>query len=121
MLLLAGSFVSGVLPWTPSLRAQQPSAQQVQEVLQQAQQSPRIAALIRDRLLESGLTPDQIRARLQASGYSANMLDAYLPGIGAETPTAGVTPETITALGALGIDQIPMDGLEQVPVDTGVV
>ena len=35
---------------------------------------------LRARILSSGLTPDQIRARLRAEGYPETLLDAYLPG-----------------------------------------
>ncbi len=39
---------------------------------------PQVGAQLRQRLLQSGLTPDQIRARLRAAGYSSGLLDAYL-------------------------------------------
>src|SRR5207253_6346774 len=43
------------------------------------QQNPQLASLLRQRLQQSGLTPDQVRAQLAANGYPANLLDAYLP------------------------------------------
>ena len=39
--------------------------------------NPELAAQIRDRIQNSGLTPDQVRARLRAEGYPENLLDAY--------------------------------------------
>ncbi len=50
----------------PSLAAaQQPSASQVQQALQQ---QPGLGDVVRNRIAQSGLSPEQIRARLQASG-----------------------------------------------------
>jgi len=58
---------------SPGLAAmQQPSASQVQQALQQ---QPGLADMVRGRIAQSGLTPDQIRARLSASGYPAALLD----------------------------------------------
>src|SRR5882762_8287820 len=51
----------------------QPSAGQVQQALQQ---QPGLADQVRNRISQSGLTPEQIRARLQASGYPATLLDS---------------------------------------------
>ncbi|HEX9579794.1 MAG TPA: polysaccharide biosynthesis/export family protein, partial [Gemmatimonadales bacterium] len=42
------------------------------------QQRPELGAIVRQRLAESGLTPEQVRSRLRAAGYSGNLLDAYL-------------------------------------------
>jgi protein involved in polysaccharide export with SLBB domain len=57
---------------------------------------------LRRQLLESGLTPDQVRARLRAAGYPENFLDDYL--VGADT-TRSIRPgrRTIEAVRALGI------------------
>src|SRR5207247_3654696 len=58
-----------------------PPPSQAQQALQEAvQQNPGLADAIRQRLLQSGLTPEQVRARLQASGYPGNLFDAYLGG-----------------------------------------
>jgi len=49
--------------------AQVPTPSQAPQALQQAvQQNPGLADVIRQRIAQSGMTPDQIRARLQASG-----------------------------------------------------
>lgn len=109
----------------PGLRAQLPTnlppPSQAAQVLQNAvQQNPGLVDVIRQRLLRSGMTPDQIRARLQAAGYPPTLLDAYL---GAPNPTqAAPTPGTqeMTAVQALGLPPISMTP-ESLPVDTGLI
>ena len=74
--------------------------------------------MIRQRIRESGLTADDIRARLRAGGYPENLLDAYLddaaPGAANAQPSAG----TAAAIQALGFAPQSNEGL---PLDTGVV
>src|SRR3982074_3559017 len=74
---LVGSLLAAAMPaW-----GQVPSPAQAQSALQQAvSQNPGLPDVIRQRLLQSGLTPEQVRARLQASGYPSNLLDSYLGG-----------------------------------------
>ena len=64
--------------------------------------NPELVNRLRQRLLESGLTPDQVRSRLRAAGYPDNLLDDYL--MGADT-TRQVRPgrRTLDAVSALGI------------------
>ena len=50
------------------------------DAAQQMLQNPALLQQLRQKLLTSGLTPDQVRARLRAEGYPENLLDAYLPG-----------------------------------------
>ena len=66
------------------------------------QTQPELLTRLRQRLLESGLTPDQVRSRLRAAGYPENILDDYL--VGADT-TRQVRPgaRTLEAVSALGI------------------
>ena len=76
-----------------------PTPDQARDALQN---QPQVVERLRQRLLESGLTPDQVRARLRAGGYPENLLDEYL--MGADTtrrvrPTAG----TLDAVRSLGI------------------
>ena len=99
------------------LAAQLPTEQQVR---QQLQQNPQLGDVIRQRILQSGLSPEQVRARLQASGYSASLLDAYL---GEAAPGQAVPPpsqEVLSALTALGVGPLVAEGLEEVPVTTGL-
>jgi polysaccharide export outer membrane protein len=53
---------------------------------------------IADKIAKSGLSPDQIRSQLKASGYSANLLDGYFTGtVGGGVPSKDV----LAAVGAL--------------------
>ncbi len=100
---------------------QPPPPSQAAQALQQAvQQQPGLADVIRQRIGQSGMTQDQIRARLQASGYPANLLDAYfaVPGPG-QTVRAPGTQE-LAAIQALGLPAISVR-LDSLPVDTGFV
>jgi protein involved in polysaccharide export with SLBB domain len=76
-----------------------PSPDQAEEMLQN---QPDLVRQLRERLQQSGLTDDQIRARLRAAGYPENFLDQYLSG--ADT-SLGVRPgpRTLDAVSALGI------------------
>ncbi|MFN0179411.1 MAG: SLBB domain-containing protein [Gemmatimonadales bacterium] len=87
--------------------AQRPSPDQVRAVLQSR---PELAAQLRDRIATSGLTPDQIRSRLAASGYAANLLDAYLDATTAAndrlTEPSGRMLEAVRALGLASPDEV---------------
>ena len=92
----------------PSLRAQVPQVQPGQQLptpdqaRRALENQPELVTQLRQRLLESGLTPDQVRSRLRAAGYPENLLDEYL--LGADT-TRRVRPgsKTLEAVTALGI------------------
>jgi protein involved in polysaccharide export with SLBB domain len=116
--LLAGAVVA------PPAAAQNPALpppSQAQAALQQAlQQNPALATQIRNRILQSGMTPDQVRARLQASGYPPTLLDSYL---GAENPQAGpptISVDQVAAIQAIGLPPISVS-LTNIPLDTGFV
>src|SRR2546429_1763681 len=82
--------------------------------------NPQLAAIFRQRIQQSGLTPDQIRARLVAAGYPPNMLDAYIgAGGGGDT---GATPggQEVGALQAIGLGTLDFASRLRVP-DTGFV
>jgi polysaccharide export outer membrane protein len=78
---------------------QLPSPEQAREILRNR---PDLVEQLRQRLAESGLTPDQVRSRLRSAGYSETLLDDYL--LGADT-TRRVRPgpRTLDAARALGI------------------
>jgi protein involved in polysaccharide export with SLBB domain len=78
---------------------QLPTPEQARQALQN---QPQLVTQLRQRLLQSGLTPDQVRSRLRAAGYPENLLDEYL--IGADT-SRQVRPgaRTLEAVSALGI------------------
>ncbi len=79
--------------------AQRPTPAQAQELLRTR---PDLVEQLRQRLTDSGLTPDQIRARLKAEGYPENLLDAYLPG-STGTPDPRLRDSVATALKSLGL------------------
>jgi polysaccharide biosynthesis/export protein len=78
---------------------QLPSPEQAQEMLRNR---PDLVAQLRQRLAESGLTPDQIRSRLRAAGYSDDLLDDYLMGADT-TRKVRPGPRTLDAARALGL------------------
>src|SRR5256712_6488141 len=97
---------------------QVPPPSQAQGALQQAvQQNPGLPDIIRQRILQSGLTTEQVRARLAASGYPSNLLDAYLSGSvsGAALPAGALELAAIQALGVPPIEQSLLS------VDTGLI
>ena len=82
--------------------AQNPTPQPVQQALQT---QPGLAEQARSRIAQSGLTPDQIRSRLVASGYPANLLDQCIGSAGPVLST-GPTPQELAAIQALGLPSI---------------
>jgi polysaccharide biosynthesis/export protein len=83
-------------------RADRPSAADAQAMLQS---DPALVAKLRGRLAGSGMTPDQVRARLRAEGYPEHMLDAYMMGGGAST---GEAPSD-SVFGAVAALNLPED------------
>jgi protein involved in polysaccharide export with SLBB domain len=88
---------------TPALAAaQNPTSSDAQQMLQS---NPALLQQLRQRILSSGLTPEQVRARLRAEGYPENLLDAYLPGgnTGGEVVNPGTPDDVYNAISQLGI------------------
>ena len=94
--LLAAGFLLVGLP----LLAQQPrpTPEQARVLLETR---PDLVAQLRQRLLSSGLTRDQIHERLVAEGYPADLLDPYLPD--SADSTASPDETVYSAVRALGI------------------
>lgn len=92
-LLLLGVAVAAPLQSQQRL----PSANEAAALMQAR---PDLAAQLRQRIGSSGMTPDQIRARLRAEGYPENFLDNLMPG---STGRAEVTDDVLAAVGRLGI------------------
>jgi protein involved in polysaccharide export with SLBB domain len=91
--------IAGLIAVATPLSAQSPS--QAQQALQN---NPALLQQLRQRIMTSGLTPDQVRARLRAEGYPESLLDAYLPGSTASAADAGTpSPQVFSAITALGI------------------
>ena len=87
--------------------AQQPTQARIEQALAQ----PNAASVARDRIRASGLTPEQVRARLSASGYSANLLDSYMGSAG--TGNTSLEPpglEQSYALQVLGVPELDTPG-----------
>jgi polysaccharide biosynthesis/export protein len=78
---------------------QLPTPDQARDALQN---QPELVERLRQRLLESGLTPDQVRARLRAAGYPETLLDEYLMGADT-TRMVRPGPRTLDAVRSLGI------------------
>jgi protein involved in polysaccharide export with SLBB domain len=93
-LLIVTSRLPAQVPGNPPL----PSPDQAQELLQ----NPQVINQLRQRLEQSGLTPDQVRSRLRAAGYPESLLDDYLQNADTTRP-AQFGPRTIDAVKALGI------------------
>jgi polysaccharide export outer membrane protein len=83
----------------PTPNGQLPSSDQAQQLLRNR---PDLVEQLRQRIGGSGLTPDQVRARLRAAGYPENLLDDYLQGADT-TRTVRPGPRTFEAVRALGI------------------
>jgi polysaccharide export outer membrane protein len=99
--------------------AQNPPASQVQQLIQQ---NP--GAVIQ-KIRQSGLTPDQIRAKLQAAGYSPNLLDQYIQAAQSATPAESIqvsgqiSDQTLQALDVLAPTTVP-SGVLPLGTEVGV-
>ena len=80
--------------------AQRPTPSQAQELLRTR---PDLVAQLRQRLASSGLTPDQVRARLRAEGYPEDLLDAYLADMRTAPDSTGPSESVLAAARALGV------------------
>nr|MDP9179023.1 SLBB domain-containing protein [Gemmatimonadota bacterium] len=113
--------VSAIFLAAPSLlRAQTPpSPTEAQRMLET---NPLLLQQLRARILSSGLTPEQIRARLRAEGYPESLLDAYIPGgsgTGAEIVNSGTPDDVLNAVSQLGIvDTLEAENLRCATIDT---
>ncbi|MEO7363522.1 MAG: SLBB domain-containing protein [Gemmatimonadaceae bacterium] len=81
------------------------------------QTRPELVQQLRARMESSGLTPQQIRARLKAEGYPEDLLDQYLTG-GRPSGTGAPSSQVFSAIRALGItDSTDLDDLERMADD----
>ena len=92
--------------------AQVPSAAEAQRLLRENPE------LVRQRLVESGMTEAEIRARLTAMGLPSDGLDALMAGenLGSSSAGAGTTLSGLETLGAVQ----SADGLELVEIMSGM-
>jgi len=70
--------------------------------------------------LQSGLTPEQVRARLQASGYPATLLDSFLGGDTLGVATSRISVDQVAAIQAIGLPPVSVS-LVNLPLDTGFI
>src|SRR5215471_5588812 len=71
---------------------------------QMLQTNPSLVLRLQQMMLQSGLSPDEIRARLRAQGYPENFLDQYMPGAATRADSLSIPGEDIfSAVRALGI------------------
>lgn len=102
-----------------------PSPAEAQALLQAR---PELVQQLRQRIVTSGMSADQVRARLKAEGYPENLLDAYLPGSTSSPGTVGDDVlGAVRRLGIVGDDDLmtlrsmmgnPTDSLATVMVDS---
>jgi polysaccharide export outer membrane protein len=64
--------------------------------------NPAVVEQLRQQIQSSGLTPDQVHARLRAAGYPENLLDDYMSGADT-TRQIRPGPRTFEAVRALGL------------------
>ncbi len=83
------------------------SAQEIETLLATR---PDLVAQLRQRIADSGLTPDQVRERLKAAGYPEDLLDPYLASADT-TQTTSPTGDQIGAFSALGLLSVGADTL----------
>src|SRR6266568_1348154 len=102
-----------VLAFGPSIAStQQPTVSQVQQALQQQYG---LGDMVRTRIAQSGLSADQIRARLVAGGYPPTLLDAYM---GSNAAPSAPGAQELAAIQALGM---PAINTALISPDTGIV
>lgn len=75
--------------------------------------------LVRQQLLQSGMSQQEIRGRLAAMGLPPDALDAFLSGEEID-PDLAFSPDAIEGLQRLGFAVETADGLELVEVSTGL-
>lgn len=101
--LILATLALAALPYLSSAQSR-PSASEAQALLQAR---PELVQQLRQRIVTSGMTAEQVRARLKAEGYPENLLDAYLPG---STSSPGAVGEDILGavrrLGIVGDDDL---------------
>jgi polysaccharide biosynthesis/export protein len=108
-LLILGLLCAGPFLVAAPLRAQVTNGNPSEDDIQQMLDNPDASEQVRDRVQQSGMTPDQIRARLQAAGYSSNLLDRFLIE-GAPGDSSKPTRDQLAAITTLGLAPAPASG-----------
>jgi polysaccharide biosynthesis/export protein len=116
--LVVAAFVSLAPAFAPAAAhaQQRPTPEQAQRLLQTR---PDLVQRLRQQIQMSGLTPDQIRARLRAEGYPESLLDAYLPGGTGVASDSLPDTDVLRAARALGIaDSTTLFAADSIPRST---
>ncbi|MEP6989336.1 MAG: SLBB domain-containing protein, partial [bacterium] len=104
---MAASFFL-VAPVARQAQTVKPTPAQAQVLLQTR---PDLVEQLRQRFATSGLTKDQVHARLRAEGYPEDLLDGYLPGMSGSAAAPG--DSVFRAVRLLGIaDSVDVDVLQ---------
>ncbi len=104
-LFLAAFFILTVA--TTPAAAQDPSAISPEDAARLLSERPELGAQVQSRLLQSGLSDDEVRSRLRSQGFPADFLDAYL-GDGDLPSDTG--DDVLEALSLLGVPEIVLEG-----------
>jgi polysaccharide biosynthesis/export protein len=99
ILLLQSVTLLGQVPGLPTNAGQLPSPAVAEQLLRSR---PDLVAQLRQRIGASGLSREQIRARLRAAGYPENFLDPYLAGADS-TQIVKPGSDVVEAVRVLGI------------------
>lgn len=97
-LLVAAFFLSLPVVAKAQVPTTKPTPEQARILLQTR---PDLVQQLRERMLSSGMSPEQIRARLREEGYPEDLLDAYMPG--ARGDSVKPTSTVLRAIQELGI------------------
>jgi polysaccharide biosynthesis/export protein len=108
-------FLAGLIVFAAPGSAQNPTPAQAQQMLQN---NPALLQQLRQRIMTSGLTPDQVRARLRAEGYPETLLDAYLPGATGVPDSTINSEDVFSAVTQLGIADTTEIDLLRCGIDT---
>ena len=107
VLSLSGASASAQV--IPPFPATPPSPAQAQQMLQN---NPTLIARLQQMMQSSGMTSEEIRAKLRAWGYPDSLLDQYLPGGTRPDSTAVPSDDVFAAVRAIGIgDSLSLDSL----------
>lgn len=113
--LLRVGLLAAMLAWpVTEASAQIPSQPAVEQMIRQNPE------MVRERLLASGLSQSEVRARLSAAGLPASTLDQFYS---AEplSPTSATDSGVLSALAALNMTEVTPDGLSLVPLSSGMM
>ncbi len=99
-LIPLGFLALALLPVRPAAAQARPTASQAEAVLKAR---PELVSQLQARLAGSGLSPEQIRARLRAEGYPESLLDQYMNGQRSSGDAGMPSDDVFSAVRALGL------------------